>query len=225
MSILQLLLHLDQHLAEFAAQYGAWIYVILFALIFAETGFVVTPFLPGDSLLFVSGALASTGSLNVWILLASLCAAAILGNTSNYWIGRYFGPRVFPWEQSRWFSLRALDQAHAFYERHVAPTLVLARFMPMVRTFAPFVAGVGAMEHTKFQFWNILGAALWVAALLFCGYAFGHIPLVQRNLAWIMAAVVVISLLPLAFAVVRARLAHARPSKGPKGAKERGAER
>lgn len=216
MSILQLVLHLDQHLAELAHQYGAWIYGILFALIFAETGFVVTPFLPGDSLLFVAGALASTGNLNPWVLFGSLFVAAVLGNTSNYWIGRYLGPRVFHWEQSRWFNRRALDQAHAFYVRHGAPTLVLARFMPMVRTFAPFVAGVGKMAHAQFQVWNVLGAALWIAGLLACGYVFGNIPMVQHNLALIMAAVVVVSLLPLAFALARARIARVRQAADPK---------
>ncbi|MGI9025837.1 MAG: VTT domain-containing protein, partial [Burkholderiaceae bacterium] len=149
--IVDFVLHLDVHLTDLVTQYGVLIYLILFAIVFAETGLVVTPFLPGDSLLFTAGALAAVGSMDPWLLFIVLSAAAILGNTSNYWIGRYFGPRVFQWEDSRWFNRRALDEAHAFYEKYGPLALTLARFLPIVRTFAPFVAGVAAMKHSTFQ--------------------------------------------------------------------------
>ena len=200
MQAVEFVLQLDTHLTELVATYGGWIYAILFLIVFAETGLVVTPFLPGDSLLFVAGAVASAGRMNVWAVGATLFAAAILGNTSNYWIGRWIGPHVFHWEQSRWFNRRAFDEAHAFYEKYGAATITVARFLPFVRTFAPFVAGVAAMSHSTFQLWNVLGALLWVASFVALGYFFGNIPAVQNNLALIMVAVVVISFLPLLYA-------------------------
>ena len=199
-------LHLDRHLAEMVADYGIWIYAILFLIVFAETGLVVTPFLPGDSLLFVAGALAATGGMDPWLLSLVLCVAAVTGNTTNYWIGRWLGPRVFHWEQSRWFNRRALDQAHAFYEKYGGVTITVARFLPFVRTFAPFVAGVAAMSHGLFQMWNLIGAVLWIALFIGLGYFFGNLAVVRENLALIMLAVVVLSFLPLLYAALAARL-------------------
>jgi membrane-associated protein len=200
MHAVEFVLHLDTHLADLIANYGVWIYAILFAIVFAETGFVVTPFLPGDSLLFVAGTLAAGGRMDVFAVGATLFAAAVLGNTSNYWIGRWIGPHVFGWEQSRWFNRRAFDEAHAFYEKYGPATITVARFMPFVRTFAPFVAGVAAMSPARFQLWNLLGGFLWVASFVALGYFFGNIPAVKNNLALVMLAVVAISLLPLAYA-------------------------
>ena len=199
LSLVQFVLHLDVHLADLVARYGVLIYAILFAIVFSETGLVVTPFLPGDSLLFAAGALAAVGSMDPWVLAAVLILAAVLGNTSNYWIGRYIGPKVFQWENSRWFNRRALDEAHAFYEKYGPVALTIARFMPIVRTFAPFVAGVGAMKHTVFQLYSILGAALWVVSFLALGYFFGNIPVIKSNLALVMIGVIVVSLLPIAW--------------------------
>ena len=198
--LVDFVLHLDVHLAELVTQYGPLIYAILFLIVFCETGLVVTPFLPGDSLLFAAGALCAVGSMNPWLLGVLLIVAAILGNTSNYWIGRYIGPRVFQWEDSRWFSRRALDEAHAFYEKYGAAALTLARFMPIVRTFAPFVAGVAAMSHGTFQLWSALGGVLWVVIFISAGFFFGNIPFVKSNLALIMIGVIVVSLLPMVWA-------------------------
>ncbi len=203
LDLIHYVLHLDRHLPELAAQYGAWIYAMLFAIIFAETGLVVTPFLPGDSLLFVAGAFAALGGLDVHYLCAALFVAAVIGNTSNYWIGRWIGPRAFHWEQSRWFNRRALLETHAFYEQYGGVTLTVARFMPFVRTFAPFVAGIGTMSHLKFQLWNVLGAFLWVVGFIVAGYFFGNVDIVKRNLGSIMLAVVVISVIPLMIGFVR----------------------
>ena len=156
-SFFDIILHLDKHLAMLVQQYGQWIYAILFVIIFSETGFVVTPFLPGDSLLFVAGALAALGGMEILVLLAVLTAAAILGNMLNYQIGRLLGPKVFHWEQSRFFNKAALEKTHAFYEKHGGKTLVLSRFLPLFRTFAPFVAGIGAMTYARFTFFNLIG--------------------------------------------------------------------
>ena len=202
LQIVDFVLHLDVHLTDLVAQYGVLIYLILFAIVFAETGLVVTPFLPGDSLLFAAGAIAAVGSMDPWILGIVLSVAAILGNTSNYWIGRYFGPRVFQWENSRWFNRRALDETHAFYEKYGPLALTIARFMPIVRTFAPFVAGVGAMKHSTFQLYSALGGVLWVASFVALGFFFGNILFVKSHLAFIMVGVIVISLLPLAWAAL-----------------------
>lgn len=202
LQLVQFVLHLDVHLAELVTRYGPLIYAILFAIVFCETGLVVTPFLPGDSLLFAAGALAAVGSMDPWLLGILMIVAAILGNTSNYWIGRYVGPRVFQWENSRWFNRRALDETHAFYERYGPIALTIARFMPLVRTFAPFVAGVGAMSHATFQMFSILGGVLWVVIFVALGYFFGNIPVVKANLALVMVGVIVVSLLPIAFAAL-----------------------
>jgi membrane-associated protein len=204
-----LLVHLDRHLATLLQQYGAWVYLLLFVIIFCETGLVVTPFLPGDSLLFIAGALAAGGGIDVHLLALLLVAAAVLGNTVNYSIGRFIGPRVFHWEQSRFFNRRALDRAHAFYEKHGGKTIVITRFVPILRTFAPFVAGIARMTYLNFTAYNVAGALAWVLSLLYAGYWFGNVPFVKQNLAWVIAGIVVLSLTPLVFEYVRQRLKRA----------------
>ncbi|MBK5912947.1 DedA family protein [Rhodocyclus purpureus] len=194
-----LILHLDRHLEVMVAQYGVWIYAILFAVIFSETGFVVTPFLPGDSLLFVAGALAALGGMDIGVLLVVLAVAAILGNTVNYQIGRFLGPRVFQWESSRFFNKAALEKTHAFYEKHGGKTLVLSRFMPLFRTFAPFVAGVGYMSWPRFIGFNLVGGIAWVGSLTLAGYWFGNVPWVRQNLSLVIFAIIGVSLLPVLF--------------------------
>ncbi|MGA0612619.1 DedA family protein [Caldimonas sp. KR1-144] len=190
--LIDFILHVDAHLAAFVAQYGIWVYALLFVIVFVETGVVVMPFLPGDSLLFVVGTLAGAGLLNLPLAMALLLAAAILGDQCNYTIGRWFGPKVFRWEQSRWFNKRAFDQAHAFYERYGGITIVIARFMPFIRTFAPFVAGVAAMSRTKFTLFNVGGALLWVVGVTLAGYFFGNLPFVQRHLEKIIWALILV---------------------------------
>jgi len=190
--LLDFILHVDVHLQAFVQTYGAWVYALLFLIIFVETGVVVMPFLPGDSLLFVVGTLCGVGLMNLPLSMALLIAAAVIGNQTNYSIGRFFGPRVFKWEQSRLFNKRAFEQAHAFYERYGGITLVLARFMPFVRTFAPFVAGVALMTRRRFTFFDISGGTLWVVSLVGAGYLFGNIPVVRHNLDKIIWAMIVI---------------------------------
>ena len=186
--------------------YGAWVYAMLFMIIFVEAGVVVMPFLPGDSLLFVVGALCGLGLMDLPLSMALLTTAAVAGNQSNYAIGRWIGPKVFGWEQSRWFNKRAFDQAHAFYEKHGGITIVLARFMPFVRTFAPFVAGVAAMTRTRFTFFDVTGGALWVCSLTLAGYLFGNIPFVQQNLSKIIWAMILIPGVIVIGGSLRARL-------------------
>ena len=190
--LLDFVLHVDVHLRAFVDTYGMWVYALLFLIIFVETGLVVMPFLPGDSLLFVVGTLAGAGLLNYPGVMALLLAAAVLGNQTNYAIGRRLGPKVFGWEQSRWFNKKAFEQAHAFYEKYGGITIVAARFMPFVRTFAPFVAGVAAMTRRKFTFYDVTGGALWVVSLVTAGYLFGNVPWVQRNLSKIIWAMIFI---------------------------------
>jgi len=204
-----LLVHLDKHLADLLQQYGVWVYLLLFLIVFCETGLVVTPFLPGDSLLFVAGTLWAAAGLNVHALAASLIAAAVLGNTTNYWIGRYLGPKVFHWEDSRWFNRKALQRTHAFYERHGGKTIVITRFVPIIRTFAPFVAGVGNMSHARFQLFNIAGGTLWVAALLYSGFFFGNIGFIRSNLTLVIFGIIGLSLAPIAIEYARHRLRRA----------------
>ncbi|MDR2636818.1 MAG: DedA family protein [Zoogloeaceae bacterium] len=207
-----LILHLDQHLDVLTREYDVWIYLILFAIVFSETGFVVTPFLPGDSLLFVAGALAvsaageSAAGMNIWVLTITLSAAAILGNTLNYHIGRFIGPKVFQWENSRFFNRSALVKTQEFYARHGGKTLVISRFLPLFRTFAPFVAGVGAMPYGRFALFNACGAIAWVFSLCFAGYWFGNLPWVRRNFSLLILVIIAFSLLPILFAWVRARI-------------------
>jgi membrane-associated protein len=203
--VLDFILHVDVHLATFVQAYGAWVYALLFAIIFVETGVVVMPFLPGDSLLFVVGALAGLGLLNLPLVLALLIAAAILGNQSNYAIGRYFGPRVFQWESSRFFNKEAFDQAHAFYEKYGGVTIVLARFMPFLRTFAPFVAGVAQMTRSKFTFFDVTGGTLWVGSVTIAGYVFGNVPWVKANLDKIIWGAILIPGLLVMLGAWRAR--------------------
>jgi membrane-associated protein len=204
-SFLDIVLHLDKHLAVLIAQYGPWIYAILFAIVFMETGLVVTPFLPGDSLLFVAGALAATGGMDIGILCATLFSAAVLGDNTNYWIGRYIGPRVFRWEQSRFFNKAAFDKTHAYYEVHGGKTLIVARFLPLVRTFAPFVAGVGRMTYARFFAVDFVGGALWIFSLTLAGYWFGNVPIIRDNLTLVILGIVALSLTPLAIGVLRHR--------------------
>lgn len=204
-----ILLHLDKHLVVLVQNYGLWIYGILFFIIFAETGFVVFPFLPGDSLLFVAGALAAIGEggMDVWTLLAVLLSAAVLGNMVNYQIGRLLGPKVFHWENSRFFNRAALEKTHAFYEKHGGKTLVLSRFLPLFRTFAPFVAGIGAMSYAKFSLFNLIGAAGWVASLTFAGYWLGNMPWIKQNLSLLIVGIIAVSLLPVAIGYIKHRAA------------------
>ena len=191
-----IVLHLDTHLTLLIQQYGPWIYALLFIVIFAETGLVVFPFLPGDSLLFVAGALAAVGDLDVGLLMGALAVAAVLGNSVNYAVGRLLGPRVFQWPDSRFFNRTALDKTHAFYERHGGKTLVLSRFLPLFRTFAPFVAGIGAMGVVRFTAFNLLGAVLWVVSLTLAGYWLGNVPVIRNNLTLTVLGIVVLSLVP-----------------------------
>lgn len=190
------LIHLDLHLAILVQQYGVWIYGILFAIIFCETGLVVAPFLPGDSLLFVAGALAAGGGLDITLLCAVLFAAAVAGDNTNYWIGHAIGPRAFRWEQSRFFNKAALLKTHAFYETHGGKTVVIARFLPLVRTFAPFVAGVARMTYGRFFAVDLAGGALWIGSLTMAGYYFGNLPVIKNNLSLMIVAIIIVSLLP-----------------------------
>jgi membrane-associated protein len=203
--LLDFVLHVDVHLATFVQTYGAWVYALLFLIIFVETGVVVMPFLPGDSLLFVVGALCGAGLMNLPLVLALLIAAAILGNQSNYTIGRYFGPKVFGWPNSRFFNKAAFNQAHAFYEKYGGITIVVARFMPFLRTFAPFVAGVAEMTRRKFTFYDVTGGALWVGSVTLAGYLFGNIPWVKTNLDKIIWAAIFLPGLLVLFGAWRAK--------------------
>jgi len=204
-TILDFILHVDVHLANFVAAYGTWVYALLFAIIFVETGVVVMPFLPGDSLLFVVGAMCGTGLMSLPLSIGLLTAAAILGNQSNYTIGRYFGPKVFQWEDSKFFNKKAFTQAHEFYERYGGITIVLARFMPFLRTFAPFVAGVAQMTRRKFTFYDVTGGTLWVAGVTLAGYVFGSNRWVQENLDKIIWAMILIPGLVAIYGAWKAR--------------------
>ncbi len=204
-SLLDFILHVDRYLEQFVAAYGPWIYALLFVIIFVETGVVVMPFLPGDSLLFVVGAMCGVGLMDLWLSIGLLFAAAVAGNQSNYTLGRWIGPKVFQWEDSRWFNRRAFNQAHEFYERYGGITIVIARFMPFVRTFAPFVAGVAQMTRRKFTFYDVTGGALWVGGIVTAGYLFGNIPWVKSNLEKIIWALIVVPGLLAMFGAWRAR--------------------
>lgn len=204
---LELVLHLDQHLRELAQSYGAWVYAILFLIVFLETGVVVTPFLPGDSLLFVAGTIAAGGELNVHGLVVLLIAAAIGGDSLNYSIGRYLGPRVFRFDDSRFFKRAHVDRTHAFFERHGGKAIIIARFVPIIRTYAPFVAGVGAMSYRRFLMFNVTGAVLWVALLTYAGFFFGNLPLVKNNLTAVILGIIVLSIMPALVEFWRARRA------------------
>jgi membrane-associated protein len=190
--LIDFILNVDDHLMAFVQSYGAWVYALLFLIVFVETGVVVMPFLPGDSLLFITGALCGAGLMSLPAAMAVLTIAAILGDQTNYTIGRYFGPKVFRWEDSRWFNKAAFDASHAFYEKHGGITIILARFMPFVRTFAPFVAGVAEMTRAKFTFFNVTGALIWVLSLTTAGYLFGNTAWVQKNLSVIIWALIIV---------------------------------
>ena len=190
--LIDFIIHIDKHLEAFVTTYGMWVYALLFLIVFVETGVVVMPFLPGDSLLFIVGALAGVGLLSFPLACAILLAAAILGDQCNYMIGRHFGPKVFQWESSRFFNKRAFEQAHYFYEKYGGVTVILARFMPFIRTFAPFVAGVAAMNRAKFTAFNVVGALIWVLGIVTAGYFFGNIPWVRENLEKIIWAMILI---------------------------------
>jgi len=207
LQLVDFILHVDRYLEAFVAQYGAWVYALLFLIIFVETGVVVMPFLPGDSLLFIVGAMCGAGLMNLPLVMGLLLAAAILGDQTNYTIGRYFGPRVFQWEESRFFSRRGFDQAHAFYEKYGGITIILARFMPFVRTFVPFVAGVAEMTRSKFTLFNVIGAVIWVVGLLSVGYLFGNLPIVQQHLSKIIWALIIVPGLIALFGAWKARQA------------------
>jgi len=204
--VLDFILHVDVYLRDFVQAYGSWVYVLLFIIIFVETGVVVMPFLPGDSLLFVVGALCGAGLMSLPLAIALLCVAAILGDQLNYTIGRHLGPRVFQWENSRFFNKNAFDQAHAFYEKYGGATIIAARFMPFLRTFAPFVAGVAHMTRSKFTLFNVVGGILWVAGLTIAGYVFGNIPWVQTNLDKIIWAAILLPGLLVFVGAWRARI-------------------
>ena len=204
-----ILLHLDTHLSALLQQYGPQIYLLLFVIIFCETGLVIAPFLPGDSLLFVAGTLWAAAGMEVNALIATLVAAALLGDNCNYWIGRFLGRRVFRWENSRLFNRKALDYTHAFYERHGGKTLVIARFLPLIRTFAPFVAGVGSMRYPRFLGFSVIGALVWVVSLVYAGYFLGNIPVVRQNLSVVILIIIALSLAPVAFELLRVRLRRA----------------
>jgi membrane-associated protein len=203
-SVMDLFLHLDEHLNQIVTSYGVWTHLILFAIVFAETGLVVTPFLPGDSLLFAAGALAAIGSLDLWLLVVLLIGAAILGDTVNYWVGAWIGPRAFS-GNVRFLRKDYLDRTHAFYEKHGGKTIILARFIPIIRTFAPFVAGVGAMTYPRFILYNVTGALLWVGLFVPLGYFFGNMPTVKENFSLVILAIIAISVMPIAVEAIRAR--------------------
>jgi membrane-associated protein len=207
--VLDLIIHLDQHLALFTATYGHWVYALLFLIVFCETGLVVTPFLPGDSLLFVAGAIAATGALDIGVLMAVLLLAALLGDNCNYWVGRWLGAHLLRWGEAspRLFNRKAFDQAHDFYVRWGAVTMTVARFIPLVRTFAPFVAGVARMDYRRYLFFDSLGAVLWVGLLTGLGFAFGNIPIVKNNLWAVILVIIAVSVLPMVLSGWRARRA------------------
>ncbi|MFA5181754.1 MAG: DedA family protein [Syntrophales bacterium] len=196
LTFIDIFIHLDRHLIWLIQHFGVWVYLIVFLVVFCETGLVVTPLLPGDSLLFGLGALAAIGDLNVLWLFILLSIAAIAGDTVNYFIGKYVGPKVFHQETSRFFKREYLERTHQFYEKYGGKTIVIARFMPIIRTFAPFVAGIGAMTYSKFIIYNVLGGIVWVAVFIFGGYYFGNLPMVKNNFTLVIMAIIIISVMP-----------------------------
>jgi len=203
-------LHLDRHLAELIAAYGTWTYAILFVIVFLETGLVVTPLLPGDSLLFAAGAFAALGALELWPLVLLLCVAAILGDTVNYGIGNYLGPKVFHYPRSRFFNPEHLKKTHEFFEKYGGKTIIIARFVPIIRTFAPFVAGIGSMTYGRFLSYNVIGGILWVFVCVLGGYFFGNLPFVKKNFSLVILAIIVVSVLPAVVEFVKHRREAAR---------------
>lgn len=213
MEIFDFILHIDERLANIIALFGAWAYVILFAIIFAETGLVITPFLPGDSLLFAVGALAGGGFLDIWLVYIVMLVAAVLGDTVNYWIGHHVGPWVFAKENSRLFNKAYLEKTREFYEKHGGKTIILARFLPITRTFAPFVAGIGKMHYNTFLLYNVVGAFVWVTSLTFAGYFFGGLPFVKANFEYVIFGIIALSFVPLLVEYIKHK-------RGPKVSKE-----
>ncbi|RPI06127.1 MAG: DedA family protein [Ignavibacteriae bacterium] len=201
--LIQFVLHIDKHLFDICAQYGAWVYAILFIIIFCETGFVVTPFLPGDSLLFAVGSLAAIGALNVWSSILLLVIAAFAGDTANYWIGHFIGPKIFHKEHVRFLNKEYLERTHRFYEKHGGKTIILARFLPIIRTFAPFVAGIGSMTYPRFMLYNLSGGILWVVLFTLGGYFFGNVPFIKQNFSLVIVALIIIPGLPAAVEFIR----------------------
>ena len=205
-TVFDIFMHLDRHLVSVIQDYGVWTYLILFLIIFCETGLVVTPILPGDSLLFAAGALAANGALDVLWLFGLLTVAAVAGDTLNYWIGHYLGPKVFHKKDVRFLNREYLDRTHRFYEKHGGKTIIIARFMPIIRTFAPFVAGIGKMTYIRFIGYNVSGGILWIASFVFGGYYFGNIPMVKRNFTLVIVAIIVLSVMPGVIEFLRHRL-------------------
>ena len=210
-AIIDFILHIDQHLATLSASYGLWIYAILFLIVFCETGLEVTPFLPGDSLLFAAGGIAAVGDMNIHIMVLVLLVAAILGDAVNFMIGKYFGAKLFANPDSKIFRRAYLNKTHAFYEKHGGKTIIIARFVPIVRTFAPFVAGMGNMNYGQFIRYNVIGAVLWVVLFSYAGYFFANIPVVKNNLGLVLGGIIVLSILPGVVEIIRAKRA-AKPS-------------
>ena len=205
MEIIEFFLHVDKHLADVVSNYGVWTYAILFLVIFCETGLVVTPFLPGDSLLFAAGAIASSGSLNVHVIFLLLLAAAILGDTVNYHIGYFLGPKFLEKNKSRLIKKEYLDRTHQYFEKYGGKTIIIARFVPIIRTFAPFMAGIGSMSYRHFISYNVIGALLWVSLFTYAGYFFGKIPIVEKNFTLVILAIIFISVLPAVIEVIKAK--------------------
>ena len=203
--VVDFLLHADRHLLELVRAYGTWVYAVLFAIIFSETGFIVTPFLPGDSLLFVAGAVAAAGGMDIAAVMVVLVAAALTGDNCNYFIGRWIGPRVFHFEKSRWFNPAHLARARAFYDKHGGKTIILARFIPIVRTYVPFVAGIGSMPYARYIGFCVAGAAIWVVSLCSVGYFFGNLEVVKKNLSVVIVLIVLVSISPALFAWIKSR--------------------
>ncbi len=201
--IIDFVLHIDKHLIMLCDLYGMWIYAILFLIIFCETGLVVTPFLPGDSLLFAVGSLAAIGALDIWIALVIFITAAFVGDTVNYWIGHYIGPKVFHKERVRFLNKEYLHRTHKFYEKHGGKTIIIARFLPIIRTFAPFVAGIGSMTYPRFMIYNLSGGVLWVLLFLFGGYFFGNVPIIKQNFSLVIIALILIPGIPALVEFVR----------------------
>ncbi|MDA8139489.1 MAG: DedA family protein [Desulfobacteraceae bacterium] len=208
-AVFDFVMHLDHRLTMIVSQYGAWTYTILFLIVFCETGLVVTPILPGDSLLFAAGSISAHGAFNEHLLFLLLSAAAVFGDTVNYGVGHYIGPRVFHYEESRIFKKEYLYKTHGFFEKYGGKTIIIARFVPIVRTFAPFVAGVGAMTYAKFLLYNVLGGSAWVAAFVYGGWLFGNIPIIKKNFEIVILVIIMISILPAVVEYLRARRGHA----------------
>jgi membrane-associated protein len=213
-NFIDIFMHLDRHLSEIIQSYGVWTYAILFLIIFCETGLVVTPVLPGDSLLFAAGSFAALGALDPFWLFGLLTVAGVLGDAVNYGVGHYIGPKVFHFEDTRFFRKEYLERTHRFYEKHGGKTIIIARFMPIIRTFAPFVAGVGSMTYRRFAVYNVTGAVLWVGSFVFGGYLFGNIPVVKRNFTLVIMCIIVLSVLPGVVEVLRHRFAKQESGAG-----------